>query len=188
MHRARAPRVPGEAGIWIFVGGDLAVFTLFFVLIALGQREHPALFAHSRAALNLRLGLANTLLLLTGSWAVAGGVGHARRGRDRAARRCLLLGIACGLGFVANKAIEWSALIGAGTTPATNDFFSVYFVFTGIHLFHVLLGCAVLAIMARACEQSEPSPPRDRLIESGGVFWHLVDLLWIVLFALLYLL
>jgi len=179
--------LPGEIGIWIFVCGDLMVFTLFFVLIALGNRDQAALFAQSRALLDVRLGLLNTLLLLTGSWLVAAGVGDARNDQDARARVKFAFAIGCALGFIADKAIEWSALLGAGKTPATNDFYMYYYVFCGIHLFHVVLAILFLGAMIRACARGVRDAGRDRLVESGGVFWHLVDLLWIVLFALLYL-
>ena len=183
----RGTHLPGEIGIWIFVCGDLLVFTLFFVLIALGNRDQPALFALSRAHLDMRLGLLNTVLLLTASWLVAAGVGDARSDHDARAKAKFAMAIGCAFGFIADKATEWSALLGAGRSPATNDFFMYYFVFCGIHLFHVVLGILFLGAMIRACARGVRDGGRDRLIESGGVFWHLVDLLWIVLFALLYL-
>jgi nitric oxide reductase NorE protein len=182
-----AREVPGEVGIWILIGGDLLVFTLFFVLIVLGNSEQPEVFVQSRAGLDIGLGVANTLLLVTGSFLVASGVENARRGRDRVAARFLCGGIVCGTGFVANKIVEWSHKIGAGLTPATNDFYMLFYVFTGIHLLHVVLGTVFLAVVLRACRKRQASPERNRLIETGGLFWHLVDLLWIILFALLYL-
>ncbi|WP_374413798.1 cytochrome c oxidase subunit 3 [Novosphingobium colocasiae] len=180
-------RVPGEAGIWIFIAGDLLAFTLFFVLIALGNGDQPQVFARGRASLDVGLGVANTLLLLTGSWLVAAGVETSRKGAGRVASRYFLAGAACGLGFVANKFIEWSHLIRLGASPQTDDFYMFFFVFTGIHLFHVLLGTVYMLVLSRACAKRPAGPERDRFVECGGLFWHLVDLLWIVLFALLYL-
>lgn len=182
-----AREVPGEIGIWMLIGGDLLVFTLFFVLIVLGNGEQPQVFARSRSSLDIGLGVANTLLLLTGSYFVAMAIEYARRRREAAARRLLVLAILCGLGFIANKMFEWSHKIGAGLSPMTNDFYMFFFVFTGIHLLHVVLGTIFLAFMLRACSRKPAGPARDGMLEIGGLFWHLVDLLWIILFALLYL-
>lgn len=188
MSPAAATRIPGEPGIWLFVAGDLIVFSTFFILIALGQREQSALFFQSRAQLDLGAGLFNTLLLLTGSWCVALGVQRCRNAVVGTASRFFSLGILCGLGFVANKGLEWKAKFAQGISPKTNDFFMYYFVFTGIHLLHVLAGIGVLCMIRSLSQHSVLNARQMRTLESGATFWHLVDLLWIVLFALLYLL
>lgn len=181
-------RLPGELGIWFFVAGDLAVFTLFFVLIALGNTEQAQIFAQSRARLDMWVGVANTALLLTGSWFVATGVERCRHHHTPHTHRYFLLAILCGALFVANKSFEWGNKIHAGITPATNDFYMYFFVFTGIHLLHVLLGIAVLLFMRHVSQRPLLERRQIRTLESGATFWHLVDLLWIFLFALLYLL
>lgn len=190
--KAGKPRIPGELGVWMFVAGDLIVFSLFFVLITLGQSEQAEIFSQSRATLDLEAGVLNTVLLLTGSWFAAIGVDKAREqatgNGSGNGSGYFSLAILCGLGFVANKAVEWSDKISAGLNPATNDFYMYFFVFTGIHLLHVIVGLGVL-VLIRAVSRRHPISPSDiRTIESGAIFWHLVDLLWIVLFALLYLL
>jgi nitric oxide reductase NorE protein len=181
-------RIPGELGIWLFVAGDLIVFGVFFVLIALGQRQSADSFVPSRAQLDLRIGVVNTLLLLTASWFVATAIERHRQGERGACARHLTLGMLCGAGFVANKAVEWSGKLQHGITPATNEFFMFFFVFTGIHLLHVLVGIAVLGVLRGVSRKPAAGPHDLRTLESGATFWHLVDLLWIVLFALLYLL
>ncbi len=180
-------RLPGELGIWMFVAGDLLVFSLFFFVIAQTEREHAEVFSRSRAMLDLWIGVANTLLLLVGSWFVATAVELCRQQRGAYAQRYFLYAILTGVAFVANKAMEWGARIADGITPMTNDFFMLFFVFTGIHLFHVLLGLCVLILIRRASVRPQVGPHEIRLIESGATFWHLIDLLWIVLFALFYL-
>lgn len=181
-------RIPGEPGMWIFIGGDLIIFAVFFVLIALGQREQAELFGESRQQLELWVGVLNTLLLLTGSWFVALGVAAAKSGASPQLSRYFSLGILCGILFVANKAVEWGGKIAAGLSPMTNDFFMYFFMFTGIHLLHVIGGIVVLFVMRSASRQRPLTAGHFRTIETGALFWHLVDLLWIVLFALLYLL
>lgn len=172
----------------MLVAGDLLVFSAFFILLALGQREQSAIFFQSRAMLDQGAGLLNTLLLLTGSWFVAQGVQRCRSAGLGPARQFFSLGILCGLGFVANKALEWKSKFSQGVTPKTNDFFMYYFVFTGIHLLHVLVGIGVLFMLRSVSHHPALNARQIRTVESGATFWHLVDLLWIVLFALLYLL
>ena len=180
--------MPGEAGIWVLIGGDLVVFSLFFATFLFYRGEDPATFRSAQLQLNQGFGALNTLLMLSSSWFVATAVRAARSGRRRPAGLGLLLAMACGLGFVASKFFEYREKLHAGITPATNDFFMYYFVFTGIHAVHVLAGMGALLFVARQVA-SRPLESRTlRNIESGASFWHLVDLLWIVLFALLYLL
>lgn len=180
--------IPGEIGIWLFVGGDLLIFSAFFIVIALGYQEQAELFDQSRTTLDMWVGVLNTFFLLTGSWFVAKGVESCRTNHGVASTRYLSLGIVCGLLFVANKSFEWGLKISNGVNPTTNDFFMYFFVFTGIHLVHVLVGLGVL-LVARSVSRRPTLHDKDiRTIESGATFWHLVDLLWIALFSLFYLL
>lgn len=181
-------RVPGEVGIWLFVAGDLIVFGVFFVVIALGHVEQAELFAQSRASLDMWVGVLNTLLLLSGSWFVAIGVEKCRLEPDTRVSRYFTLAILCGLGFIANKSFEWGLKISAGINPATNDFYMLFFIFTGIHLLHVLVGLVILLLIRNTSRRPTLGSREIQTIEAGAIFWHLVDLLWIALFALLYLL
>lgn len=179
--------VPGEEGVWVFIGGDLIVFAVFFVTYALARQQELTLFESSQALLDRRLGLLNTLLLLTSSCFVAQAVAAVRRGDDRA-RRLLLGAILLGSGFVVVKAFEYSAKIAQGFTLNSNSFSIYYYMFTGIHLVHVLIGLGVLCFTLSRFDRSGRMQGGVALIEGSGAFWHLVDLLWIILFALLYLL
>tara|TARA_R110001592_G_scaffold363392_1_gene687154 strand:+ start:79853 stop:80479 length:627 start_codon:yes stop_codon:yes gene_type:complete len=184
----RQNHVPGEIGIWLFVAGDLIVFAVFFVVIALGDVEQPEIFARSRASLDMWVGVLNTLLLLTGSWFVAIGVEKCRSTGKPVGGHYFSLAILCAVAFAANKSVEWGDKISAGITPATNDFYMLFFIFTGIHMLHVLAGIGVL-LLIRSVSRRPALTRRDiSTMESGATFWHLVDLLWIVLFALFYLL
>jgi len=184
---ARKGHLPGEEGVWVFIFGDLLVFAAFFITYAVERMGNLALFSRSQALLDRQLGLLNTLLLLTSSWCVAQAVAAARRGDPRG--RLLIGGaILLGLGFVLVKVFEYSAKISAGLTLNSNAFFIYYYMFTAIHLIHVMIGLGVLALIFSRFDRSGRFTSGMPLIEGGGAFWHLVDLLWIVLFALLYLL
>ena len=181
-------RVPGEIGIWLFVAGDLLVFAVFFIVIALGHVQQPEIFGQASASLDMWVGVLNTLLLLTGSWFVAVGVEKCRKTGKPVASHYFSLGILCGVAFAANKTFEWGSKISSGLSPATNDFYMYFFIFTGIHLLHVIVGIGVL-LLVRSVSRRPALTRRDvATMESGATFWHLVDLLWIVLFALFYLL
>ena len=178
-------RIPGEAGIWVLIGGELLAFSAFFLIFAYYRGLDPDVFEQSRSTLNRGIGLANTLILLTSSLFVALGV---RRVRDeqQGARGLFIAALICGALFVTLKGFEYSEKIKVGITPLTNEFYTYYFAFTGIHLGHVLIGSILLIFMANIASRP-PSTTRTMIVECGATFWHLVDLLWIVLFALFYL-
>lgn len=179
--------LPGEEGVWVFICGDLIVFATFFITYAISRMQDLALFRESQALLDRGFGLLNTLLLLTSSWFIAQAVVAVRRDDPRA-RRLVLGGILLGIGFVIVKAFEYGAKISAGITLNTNGYFIYYYMFTGIHLIHVVIGLSVLGYVYSRFDRAGRFTGGIALIEGGGAFWHLVDLLWIVLFALLYLL
>ncbi|WP_165837548.1 cytochrome c oxidase subunit 3 [Zavarzinia aquatilis] len=180
--------VPGEAGVWLFIAGDLVLFSLLFATFLSYRADAPEVFAAGRAHLDQTLGLVNTLLLLTSSWFVATGVRAARRRASRTAVACFAFALACGLGFGTVKVLEYGAKFEAGLTPETSDFFMFYFAYTGFHMIHVVIGMGVLLAMIAYLRGRPPQAVNLQHIESGASFWHLVDVLWIVLFALLYLL
>jgi nitric oxide reductase NorE protein len=181
------PRLPGEAGVWVLIFGDIGVFSIFFLTYAYYRGEDPGLFHRGSAALSPALGVLNTLLMLTSSWFVAIAVSLARQNRARGAVRAFALGLCCGLGFVGVKFVEYGAKFRAGITLTTDDFFMFYFMLTGIHLLHVIIGIGVLSFLIHHTAAGALDERRIQHLESGASFWHLVDLLWIVLFGLLYL-
>jgi nitric oxide reductase NorE protein len=181
----RTPHVPGELGIWVFIAGDLVLFSLLFFLFLQYRADQLSLFTQAQRHLNQALGLLNTLLMLSSSWLVASAVQAARRQQSRIASRCFAAAVGCGAGFIVVKYFEYSGEIRAGFTPNSNDFFMYYYVYTGIHLIHVVIGMGVLATMM-LYTRSAGLATKIQHLESGATFWHLVDLLWIVLFALLY--
>lgn len=184
---AHKAHIPGEPGIWMLIVGDMTLFSLLFGLFLHYRSGDPALFTASQAQLDQGLGLLNTMLMLTSSWAVATAVQAARRGDRTVLRNGLRGAIACGLAFLGVKVVEYGDKIGAGLTMWSNDFFMLYFTYTGIHMIHVVLGLGVLGGLLVHCRDGALAGTRLRTLESCASFWHLVDLIWVVLFALLYL-
>jgi nitric oxide reductase NorE protein len=183
----RAGHVPGEEGVWVLIMGDMLVFSIFFATYLIYRAQNVALYVRSQLSMERGFGLLNTALLLTSSWFVALAVADARAGRRDRTVRLLLGALACGVGFVISKGFEWGGKIRLGITLNSNEFYIFYYMLTGIHLLHVLIGLAVLSYLVARSRRPDPGASYIAVMEGGGAFWHLVDLLWIILFALLYL-
>jgi nitric oxide reductase NorE protein len=179
--------VPGEPGIWILIFGDMAVFTALFAVYLHNRHKDPALFAESQGALHQTIGMINTVVLLTSSLLVVTATVAVRNGRTGSPRKLLFGGAAVGACFVALKAVEYLGLFTAGITPTTNAFYMYYCVLTGLHLAHVLLGLVLLIALAATMPATAPTRTRVAFVEGGACFWHMVDLLWIVIFPLVFL-
>lgn len=182
-----ARRIPGEPGTWVFLFGDLLVFGAFFVTFMVVRGRAPEAFDAARATLHIGVGLLNTLVLLTSSLCVVVAVGAVRTGARTIAGTAVVAAMCGGAVFVGLKIYEYSALVAVGHGPGAGEFYLYYFTLTGLHLFHVGLGLLVLAAVWTQTRRVSLSPHRMALVEGGACFWHLVDLLWIFLFALLYL-
>jgi nitric oxide reductase NorE protein len=180
--------VPGEIGIWVFIFGDLLVFSLFFLTYLSYRGADIAQFQQSQALLNINLGVLNTLLLLTSSWCVVTAICSIRRNDKVDARRRFTAAWLLGFSFVLVKIFEYSSKLKLGLTPVTDMFFMFYYILTGIHFLHVCIGLGVLAWQIRLTRNTYETTSRLSAAESGATYWHLVDLLWIILFPLLYLL
>lgn len=183
--------LPGEAGTWVFIFGDMTVFAIFFLTFLYYRGQERALFTHSQQSLEKGFGVANTLVLLTSSLAVVFGVRAVRRRREGSnswyAPWLFASAFACGVLFSTLKVIEYSQKLAAGITPATNNFFMYYFILTGLHFLHLLLGMVLLVYLVRAGRRTVLSDRQYAYVEGGACYWHMVDSLWIVIFALLYL-
>jgi nitric oxide reductase NorE protein len=185
--RAKPRRLPGVDGVWVFIGADSVIFAILFLTFMQDRLKNPALFEGSRHALNMNLGGIDTLILLTSSWSVALAIQALKRDLIERVPRYLLGGVFTGLMFVLSKSIEYFQKFAHGLTPGINPFYMWYFTLTGIHLVHVLLGTSLLSFLWVRSRSGAFSSSCRAVPESVACFWHLVDLLWIVLFPLLYL-
>ena len=184
---ATVRRVPGESGTWVFLFGDMGVFGAFFVTFLVERATAPDLFDTARTTLHIGVGVANTLVLLTSSLLVVLAVNAMRAGAQAISSRAVAAAIACGVAFIGLKVFEYVSLASAGHGPGDNHFYLYYFILTGLHLFHVCLGLGALSFVFTQTRRTELGATRTALVEGAVCFWHLVDLLWIFLFALLYL-
>jgi len=181
---AEATHTPGQFDIWVLVLIEAITFSSYFVVYALDYRANAALYLRNQAELNLHLGVINTLVLLTSSWAMAHCVKEARTGDHANALRYLWLTIAGGATFATMKLYEWSLEIGKGLVFETNDFFAYYYFLTGMHLLHVVAGLIALGVVYY--QLSSPQRRSQEIVETGATFWHMVDFLWVIIFTLLY--
>lgn len=181
-------RWPGEPGVWVFLLVDMTIFALLFAVFVVYRAGDVETYRRSRAELDPGVGTLNTLLLLTSSWLVVRGVGAAKAERARRAAISFAAAWACGAGFLVVKFLEYREKVAHGLTPLTNDFFMFYFIFTGIHFLHLVVALGVLAYLISLVRRPTPGANDLVWIESGAGYWHMVDLLWIVLFPLFYLL
>jgi nitric oxide reductase NorE protein len=181
--RGEPTHMPGDGHMWVMVLGDLAIFGAYFLIYMVHRAITPDAFIAAQQHLNITVGVINTMILLTSSLFVARSVFAVRDGKPHLAVKLTYAAGACGILFIATKAYEWSVELRRGFT-VSNEFFSFYYVLTGVHLLHVILGLIILGVSIR--ELRAPQRRRVSLIEQGATYWHMVDLLWIVIFGLLY--
>ncbi|MCW3149781.1 cytochrome c oxidase subunit 3 [Stutzerimonas stutzeri] len=181
-------RLPGDLAMWFFILAELTVFAILIVAFAVTQLLDPALFAESRQSLDSSIGLALTLSLLSSGLFAALAVEQVRQ--DRQGRAALLLGAALLTSciYVVLKLNEYGHLAGLGLDLEHNRFFTLYWILTGFHFLHVLLGMVILGWMAERCRRRAYTPDHCGGLESGVLYWHMVDLVWVLLFPLVYVL
>jgi len=176
--------VPGQADMWAFVLFETLVFTAYFGFYLFYRTQSPALFLRSQAQLDLRIGVFNTLILLLSSWSIARCVQSARVGAYRLALKDVFLTASLGLVFLVSKVFEWYRQIRTGNSFSSNDFFTYYFFLTGIHFVHLLIGFVVLGVVVY--QLRSPARRSQELVETCATYWHTIDYLWVLIFALLY--
>ena len=176
--------VPGQPDMWVFVLFESLVFTSYFCVYLYARTQHEAAFLRSQAHLLLWLGVLDTVVLLTSSWAVARCVQHARAGRYGLARRDAWVTAGLGFVFLVLKIVEWARLIHFGHTFTSTQFFQYYFFLTAIHFVHLLIGFVVIGVLI--LQLKDPKRRRQETVETCATYWHTVDFFWVLIFALLY--
>ncbi|MGH0034200.1 MAG: cytochrome c oxidase subunit 3 [Myxococcota bacterium] len=190
-HPAATPRpsreLSGGTVVWLFVAIELVTFGLFFVAFAAARRSDPASFVADQTQLHHLLGTLNTCVLLTGGWLAARGVLANRRDQPLEASAMLWGAAASGVAFMAIKLHEYGEVLGAGVSLSTSAFWFFYLFVTGLHFLHVLAGVGFLVPTAWRAARGAYGSDNSMPVEAVAVFWHLVDLIWVFLFPLFYL-
>jgi cytochrome c oxidase subunit III len=194
----RDKKVFSRVGMWLFILSEILIFGGLFLLYAMYRAKHPADFHAGSMELSRFDGTLNTIILLTSSLTAALAV-FSMQDLNKPRRTALYLAatIACGLGFLVVKTFEWGAKFEHGLYPraAVLDarphgeilYFGLYFTMTGLHALHVIIGMTILAAVLSWVIQNKVTQQRSAILENGVLYWHLVDVIWIFLFPLFYL-
>ncbi|MGE0217931.1 cytochrome c oxidase subunit 3 [Mycolicibacterium sp.] len=177
-----ARRLASDTPFWGFIFADMTVFVLFFVAYLWQFSNNRDEFRADAAHLVVWLGLLNALVLLTSSYLVVRAVQNRRAGLDT--RALIGWALASAAAFAVVKSVEYAIEINAGHTMTSSTFFMYYYVLTGLHLMHVGIGSALLTVWWRAGRAGRAIG--QRFAESAAGYWHMVDLLWILIFSFVY--
>ncbi len=177
---------PGDLAIWVFILAELSAFFVLFAAYAFTRLKHLDLFNEMQKTLDSDAGMLNTLLLITGSWCVARAIAAIKRNLCRQSAHWLLAGILTGVGFLIVKYFEYGAKFAVGINLDTNLFYTFYIALTMFHAMHVVLGMAILLIIWKKAMAGGYSAQDHHGMETGASYWHMVDLVWIILFPLVY--
>jgi cytochrome c oxidase subunit III len=186
-----------KLGMWLFLFTEMVLFGGLFLLYSAYRAKYTADFHRSGQELNAVIGVANTIILLTSSLTVAVSVTALQRGNKKLSLICLGMTIVFGVAFLANKYIEWSAEIRHGMFPNSPEllnhpdgvkmFFGLYYSMTGLHGIHVVAGIILLSFMFDFVRRNKITTSDYIKLENAGLYWHLVDIIWIFLLPLFYL-
>lgn len=184
-------------GMWIFLFTEMLLFFGLFLVYAVFRAKHANDFHIAAQQLNVIIGAINTIILLVSSATVAMSITAIQLNDKVKAVRLIWITIALALVFLVNKYFEWGGKIDHMLYPGSDFvaslmqgqilFFGLYYFMTGLHAFHIIVGVILLAVIARKVSKGEVNANDHVLLENGGLYWHLVDLIWIFLFPLLYL-
>ena len=186
-----------KLGMWLFLVTEMVLFGGLFVAYSYMRYRYPAEFHHGGQELNVTLGVINTIVLLTSSLTVVLSIVAIQRADRRTTMALLCATVGLGLTFLVIKGFEWAAKFQHGLYPSSAHlatlppgeqvFFGLYFTMTGLHGLHVLVGICVLSVLARMVATGSIRQDHYIHLENGGLYWHLVDVIWIFLLPLFYL-
>ncbi len=186
-----------KLGMWLFVLSEFILFGGLFLLYASYRMKYAQDFHEGGQEMNVVIGVANTFVLLTSSLTVAMAITAIQRGKRGRAQLLLAATLVLGLLFLVDKGVEWGGEIGRGMypngpvllkrPPGLNLFFGLYYTMTGLHGLHVLAGIGVLGVMLVLVRRGRIDGHDYVKLENAGLYWHLVDIIWIFLLPLFYL-
>lgn len=181
------PRLlPGDFAIWIIIFAELLVFGIFFISYAVARVYNLEMFNHYQLTLNRETGAINTILLITSSYFVVRAVNSIKKNHVKQCYHFVYASIACGGLFLIIKGIEFYDKFSIGIDLSTNTFYMFYFLLTMFHFIHVVLGLLILLAVAIKAQRGGYSSSEYNGVETAGAYWHMVDLAWIILFPLIY--
>lgn len=187
-----------KVGMWLFIFTELMLFGGLFLVYSVYRFMNPEAFHLAAEQLDTTIGAINTVLLLISSMTIAMSTTTLQLKKKGATITLLAITIIIGVVFLVNKYFEWGVKFDHGIWPGSehllNDysqgeilFFGLYFVMTGLHALHIIIGLIIIAVAAARVQKGTVHANRASLVENAGLYWHLVDLIWIFLFPLFYL-
>ncbi len=194
MHR---DDIGAKLGMWLFIFTEILLFGGLFLVYAVMRHRYADEFHQAAHQLNAFIGTVNTVVLLLSSATVAMSITAVQKGEKRKGVLFILVTLICAGIFLFNKYFEWGHKFSIGLYPGSDMmiglkhgyilFFSLYFFMTGLHVLHLIVGSIILTVIMIRIQSGSINKERYVLLENGGLYWHLVDLIWIFLFPLLYL-
>lgn len=189
--------VGARMGMWLFLFTELLLFGGMFIIYSVYRYNNPDAFHLAAKELNTIIGTFNTAILLTSSLTMALSITAIQRNNKSLSIFFQLLTVVLALGFMVNKYFEWTAKFNHGIYPGGEQllsresgeilFFGLYYVMTGLHGLHVIIGVVLILVMTRFTAKGIIRQDSYVKLESAGLYWHLVDIIWIFLFPLFYL-
>jgi cytochrome c oxidase subunit 3 len=196
-HGEATDETRGRIGMWLFICTEVLLFGGLFLLYSAYRYKHGVDFHNASGDLNRFDGTLNTIVLITSSLTAALAVHSLREGKGALARRYLLATVLFGLTFLVVKGFEWTEKFHHGLYPGAAVlsgrpfgevlYFGLYFSMTGLHAIHVIVGMSIFALVYRMIGKGSVGPAKPIVLENATLFWHLVDVIWIFLFPLFYL-
>jgi cytochrome c oxidase subunit III len=193
---AQSP-VGGRMGMWLFIATEMLLFGGLFLLYSMYRLKNPLAFHAGSMELSRLFGTLNTCILITSSFTIARAVHALSENKRRNAVLFILSTIGFAFGFLVVKAFEWSEKFEHGLYPKAAVlmakpkgeilYFGLYYMMTGLHAVHVIAGIGVLSVVLFMIRGGRISAGRPIVLENAGLYWHLVDIIWIFLFPLFYL-
>lgn len=187
LEKNESGRWPGDPAFWSIIFGDLMVFGAVFNVFMWDRSQNVAVFNNGSRHLNEMTGIIFTLLMLVSSWFVVKALHYARSNHVQASARMIVLALICGLAFCVIKVIDYNGKINSGFNPGTDLFYLYYFAVSGIHLLHVTVAMGAMIAVLFSFRGISDITSDKKFLESVSIFWHLTDFLWVMIFALLYL-
>ena len=197
IHTEHRDDFGAKMGMWLFIFTELLLFGGLFIVYAVYRSQYPDDFHIAASQLNTFIGTINTIVLLVSSMTVAMSITAIQKGNKKLAMSLIAITIIFALVFMVNKYFEWGAKVHHGIYPGSELmltlkrgellFFSLYYFMTGLHALHIIVGIIILIVAFVKVKNSKINNSDYVLLENGGLYWHLVDLIWIFLFPLLYL-
>ncbi len=186
-------------GMWLFLATEVLLFTALFAAYSVYRFLYQDTFAEASRSIETWIGLVNTLVLVTSSFTVAMGLNEATKGNGKRSALFFAASVGLGLVFLGFKVLEYSHHFQEGQLPGryytfegvqgpgATIYFSLYFLITGLHGIHVIIGMTVLTVVGVLSWRGKFTPEYHAPVELAGLYWHLVDLIWIFVFPLIYL-